>query len=172
MLKTFEESLRLVRARSRRDWQRDFPEPALSLWIPKRPQEPLVPAESVGFADRTREDSGVGGPFLSIGRSHVGWLRKSDRNAFPVISLGRGDECDVRIDIATISKLHAVFASCAGVWSLSDRGARNGLVVNERAIESGGSTDLRSGDQLLFGTQVEATFHSSDGLYDFLSLLA
>ncbi|MFO0615464.1 MAG: sigma 54-interacting transcriptional regulator [Polyangiaceae bacterium] len=82
--------------------------------------------------------------------------------AFPFarerVVLGRSDEADVRIEVASISRRHALFerrASADGtrVWTVTDLGSHNGTFVDGRAttgaVELSPGAMVRAGDVLL-----------------------
>lgn len=58
----------------------------------------------------------------------------------PVYRIGRDSQADIRIEHASISRLHAQLHCADGGWSLSDAGSKNGVRVNGRAIAR---TELR-----------------------------
>ncbi len=70
-----------------------------------------------------------------------------------VLTVGRGDACDVRIDDdARVSRHHATFALEAAGLVVEDHRSRNGVLLNggrivERAV-------LRAGDRVTIGAQV------------------
>ena len=121
----------------------------------------------------TLEDEGFGHLLAAeAGCNAVAWLDKSERNIFGnIISLGRAPSNDVQLPFETISKVHAVFTRVGDSWRLSDRDARNGLYLNGRRVEPGSTVDLRDGDRLRFGSQIEGTFYTPEALYDFLARL-
>jgi membrane-bound lytic murein transglycosylase D len=50
-------------------------------------------------------------------------------------SIGRGEDCDIRIDDAEVSRKHMVVSCEAGRWSLQDR-SRNGIFADGERVES------------------------------------
>src|SRR3982751_6829110 len=44
--------------------------------------------------------------------------------------IGRGNDCEVRVDHWSISRFHAELVGSAGAWSLRDTGSKNGLRVD------------------------------------------
>ncbi len=69
--------------------------------------------------------------------------------------LGRGSDCDLRLDEPHISATHAAFLCSSAQTTVQDLGSTNGTLVNGDRIA--GTRVLRHGDLLLFGT-VEARY--------------
>lgn len=66
-------------------------------------------------------------------------------------TIGRKDDCNIRIPLAVVSRRHAeVFVDEEGV-SLKDLGAANGTYLNNRRIQE---EDLEAGDQIMVGPVV------------------
>jgi diguanylate cyclase (GGDEF)-like protein len=79
--------------------------------------------------------------------------------------VGRGDNCDIRINDSSVSRRHAMVQAGEGGWSVTDLGSTNGTFLNNAAVES---ASLRDGDYLrignciyrfLTGGNVEAQYH-------------
>lgn len=148
-----------------------YPHPALTLRIPAGAAGG-APKKGVSLND-TLDDEGLaallGDP---LDRTHVAFLVKSERNPFGnIISLGRAATNDVCIEHSSISKVHAVFTCVGASWKVSDRRAKNGLYVNRLQVEAGASVPLDDGALIAFGTQVEGTFHTPRGLFNFLEVV-
>lgn len=147
-----------------------YPHPALTLRVPSG--APAAPKKEVSLND-TLDDEGLmallGDP---LDRTHVAFLVKSERNPFAnIISVGRAATNDVCIDHSSISKVHAVFTCVGTSWKVSDRKAKNGLYVNRVQVDAGATVPLEDGALIAFGTQVEGTFHTARGLFNFLELV-
>ncbi|MGB0684170.1 MAG: outer membrane lipoprotein-sorting protein [Magnetovibrionaceae bacterium] len=71
----------------------------------------------------------------------------------PVLTLGRGDAADVRIQDRGTSRLHAelAFDSVLGQWKLKDLGSANGTVLNGKRVQK---ALLSNGDTITMGTAV------------------
>lgn len=61
--------------------------------------------------------------------------------------IGRSPECDVVLDVAAVSRRHAVITHQDGAYSIKDNGSRNGTLVNGTLVN--GEAQLRDGDQIL-----------------------
>src|SRR5438270_10844105 len=66
----------------------------------------------------------------------------------PVLLIGRHPECDVRIDLSTISRRHCCVALAYDRVMIRDLGSRNGLRVNGRLVDE---AQLRPGDEVAIG---------------------
>jgi FHA domain len=75
----------------------------------------------------------------------------------PVNTLGRAEDCDVVIDLPSISRVHARFDVSGGVCTLTDLGSRNGIRVNGMIVQG---SEVRPGDVLHIG-DIEFRFDMS-----------
>src|SRR3954464_5142581 len=66
----------------------------------------------------------------------------------PVLLIGRHPECDVRLDLAKISRRHCCVALAYDRVMIRDLGSRNGLRVNGLVVEE---AQLRLGDEVAIG---------------------
>lgn len=76
--------------------------------------------------------------------------------AFPLraddeLRIGRGEECEVQIDHASVSRQHAVVRSDGVVVSFRDLGSKNGSAVGEIAVERGATVAVTPGAELKVG---------------------
>src|SRR5687767_8356655 len=62
--------------------------------------------------------------------------------------IGRGPDCDLRIEDSRLSRRHAEIAVSGGCWRFGDLGSKNGTTLAGR--EPGEAT-LRDGDWISFG---------------------
>jgi diguanylate cyclase (GGDEF)-like protein len=77
-----------------------------------------------------------------VGRVHV------VEPAQPV-KLGRADECTLRFDDTSLSRLHATVTAIAGGFVFTDNGSTNGSTVNGTNVGKG--VTLRDGDRIQMG---------------------
>ena len=64
------------------------------------------------------------------------------------VTIGRSADCDVRIDSADVSRMHAAVVAKSGRWFLEDLGSSNGTQLNGRAVRN---AELRNGDIVQIG---------------------
>jgi hypothetical protein len=67
----------------------------------------------------------------------------------PVLTVGRGADCDVALSDTTVSRVHAVLMLFGGQWIIHDQQSTNGTRVNGRRVW--GSTVVEPGDRVSFG---------------------
>ena len=67
-------------------------------------------------------------------------------------TLGRGLDCEVRIDASGVSRNHARIAVTAADTAIIDLGSKNGTWVNGE--RTSGLTPLKDGDEIVLGTAV------------------
>ncbi|MEM6799620.1 MAG: FHA domain-containing protein, partial [Planctomycetota bacterium] len=72
--------------------------------------------------------------------------------------IGRSGDCDIALDVAAVSRRHAVVHREDGRFFVEDLGSRNGTLVNGQKIV--GKTPLRDGDRILVCDQ-EFAFHQN-----------
>jgi two-component system cell cycle response regulator len=81
--------------------------------------------------------------------------------------IGRGNDCDIVVDLDSVSRRHATIERKGGSILISDLGSTNGTYVNEEVVEE---QPLRDGDQVkignaifkfLSGGNVEAGYHEA-----------
>jgi two-component system cell cycle response regulator len=81
--------------------------------------------------------------------------------------IGRGSDCDIVVDLDSVSRRHATIERKGGSILISDLGSTNGTYVNELLVEE---QPLRDGDQVkignaifkfLSGGNVEAGYHEA-----------
>lgn len=65
-------------------------------------------------------------------------------------TIGRSRECDVVLDDAGISRLHAELRPSAAGWTIEDRGSTNGVLVNGERLH--GARLLHVGDRVELGS--------------------
>lgn len=75
-----------------------------------------------------------------------------------LVTIGRGDLADVRIDDVTISRRHAELRPELGAWLVADLGSANGVLLNDVRIDA--PRRLANGDRIGIG-QVVLRFGSS-----------
>ena len=71
--------------------------------------------------------------------------------------VGRSPECDVVLDVAAVSRRHAVVIHEKGLYFVKDNGSRNGTIVNGQQVVD--RAQLRDGDQVLI-CDVLLEFHN------------
>jgi pSer/pThr/pTyr-binding forkhead associated (FHA) protein len=77
------------------------------------------------------------------------------RRDFPIgggtTTIGRKDDCDIRIPLSEVSRRHAELLKDEGGVLLKDLGAANGTYLNNRRISE---EELEPGDQIIIGPVV------------------
>ncbi len=66
------------------------------------------------------------------------------------VVVGSSPECDLVVQDAAVSRVHAVLDRVSAVWTVRDVGSSNGTYVNGKRIA--GESRLRPGEELLLGT--------------------
>lgn len=87
-----------------------------------------------------------------------GWALRSESDLlagqfYPLAAAtvaGRGVECDLRIDDATLSRRHAELTVHGGVLHVRDLGSANGVFVNDARVDD---AELSAGDRLRLGSR-------------------
>src|SRR5712691_3070092 len=94
-----------------------------------------------------------------IARQGMAWLEQPSgerRYVQSELRIGRGEQNDLRLNDASVSRHHAFLRRVDGRYLLSDVGSQNGTFVNGRQVHA--PSALQSGDRIRAGT-TELTFH-------------
>ncbi|MEO8705208.1 MAG: FHA domain-containing protein [Kofleriaceae bacterium] len=67
--------------------------------------------------------------------------------------VGRSRTCQLQLDLANVSAVHAELTWDGRVWSLRDLGSRNGSFVDERRLAAGEQVALEAGQIIGFGVR-------------------
>ncbi len=107
---------------------------------------------------------------------HVYAIRKAGTSRFggDYIGVGRGENNDILVEDASISKFHAFIVQETAGFSLSDAGSRNGTFVNDQRVGSyrdAKPVGLRDGDRVRLG-EVRLTYLTADSLWRLLQRAA
>jgi len=92
-------------------------------------------------------------------RQGMAWLEQPSgerRYVQSELRIGRGEQNDLRLNDASVSRYHAFLRRVDGRYLLSDVGSQNGTFVNGRQVHA--PSALESGDRIRAGT-TELTFH-------------
>lgn len=73
-------------------------------------------------------------------------------------AIGRGAEADVRIELSSVSSVHAVIAPGAKGFTIKDSGSTNGTFVDGQKLDPGVPKPLASGSVVRFGPELRLTF--------------
>ena len=99
-------------------------------------------------------DERIAGPQLWLVQAPGALLGKTYNLPRVTVTVGRAMDCDVRIDLPSISRHHAELSPIEGSgWRLRDMGSRHGVSVNGRAVREGA---VAFGDHIGFGKDVVA----------------
>src|SRR5438874_9560788 len=100
------------------------------------------------------------GPALGVvARQGMAWLEQPSgerRYVQSELRIGRGEQNDLRLNDASVSRHHAFLRRVDGRYLLSDVGSQNGTFVNGRRVHA--PSALQSGDRIRAGT-TELIFH-------------
>lgn len=66
----------------------------------------------------------------------------------PILTIGRGSECDVTIQSSKISRQHCCVAQVTTGYVIRDLGSTNGVRINRKRVEE---SLLTAGDELIIG---------------------
>ena len=79
-----------------------------------------------------------------------------------LVVVGRKDDCDIRLEHKSVSKLHCVLVKMEGLLLLRDLGSTNGTLVNGKRLLD--EMVLRDGDTLQLGSLVlQVVLHDEPG---------
>lgn len=75
------------------------------------------------------------------------------------VTLGRGRQCTIQFDDATLSRVHARVVRREGSYFVEDPGSLNGCFVNDRRVQQG---PLADGDRVRLGSGASFRFQTVD----------
>jgi len=87
------------------------------------------------------------------------------------IVLGRGEECTVQVNHASVSDVHARFEAFGSIWSIQDAGSKNGTILNGRQLGSNEQSPIKFGTKILLG-DAQFLFLSSEETFDLIQDLS
>src|SRR5207245_6592392 len=94
-----------------------------------------------------------------IARQGMAWLEQPSgerRYVQSELRIGRGEQNDLRLSDASVSRFHAFLRRVDGRYLLSDVGSQNGTFVNGKQVHA--PSALQSGDRIRVGT-TQFIFH-------------
>ncbi|MCP4499673.1 MAG: FHA domain-containing protein [Deltaproteobacteria bacterium] len=100
-------------------------------------------------------------------------VKRAEDSAFPFVSVGRTNNCDIMLPDESVSKLHAILKEIDGVIYIQDADSQNGTSLGgaEAPIRGQGKAPgLVSGSEVLFGA-VRMHFVDAAGLRSRAALL-
>ena len=75
-------------------------------------------------------------------------------------TLGRAEECSVRLSDESLSRVHAQVLRVAGTWMFADKGSTNGSYLNDQRVER--PSRLSDGDRIRLGATTTLRFSLLD----------
>jgi hypothetical protein len=96
--------------------------------------------------------------------------RKESSQHQTIITIGRGEECDVRLAHPLVSKKHAYFMHDAQGFSLCDADSTNGCFADGNKLEAHKPFRLADSVALRFGPAVKYRFFGSRAFFAFCAM--
>jgi pSer/pThr/pTyr-binding forkhead associated (FHA) protein len=94
------------------------------------------------------------------GRKLVIALDGQQRRTYPLdsgtLTVGRSNDCDIRIHSPFVSRMHARICVRGAATFIEDLSSKNGILVNAKAID--GTAPLHDGDIVSLGGQLELKY--------------
>jgi len=75
-----------------------------------------------------------------------------------VISVGRGEECDIILPERQVSRVHLRIRRADGEYFVEDLGSKNGTFVNGQPVQEGATVRLQDGDEIEVALCVRLVF--------------
>ncbi|MEZ0228440.1 MAG: FHA domain-containing protein [Planctomycetota bacterium] len=99
-------------------------------------------------------------------------VRRKEGSQLSIITVGRGEECDIRLAHPLISKKHAYFQQDAEGWLLADAESTNCTFVDGDKLEAHKPRRLNDSVVLRFGPAVKYRFFLSQSFHAYCSMRA
>ncbi len=90
------------------------------------------------------------------GRAALLWVDGRTVAVYDGMTVGRDDDCEIRLGDSRVSRRHARFRVQRGIAKLEDLGSRNGTRVSGKDLN--GLYTLADGDMVSFGGSIAARF--------------
>lgn len=106
-------------------------------------------------ADAPQREGGDQPPYVG----QLSFLIKRAGNPFPdYVSVGRGRNADLTLQLSAVSKVHAAFHRSGDGWEVSDQRSSNGTTVNATRLAEGARHKLADGDRVRLGDAIAFEF--------------
>lgn len=109
-------------------------------------------------------------PEFGSASGYILTVKKSERNPFTPVSVGRAGNNDLILHDPAVSKFHAQILVLPSSWKLIDWNSTNGTFLNDRRLSPEKVVDIENGDKIAFGRDSMARFYSPEGLWRFVQL--
>ncbi len=106
------------------------------------------------------------GPFL------LAVTKKEKGQHGSIVTVGRGEDCDLRIPHPLVSKRHAYFTREGDTWSLADAESSNGTFADGVALAPHQKHQLADSEPLRFGPEVRYRYFGALAFYKYMSYRA
>jgi len=87
------------------------------------------------------------------------------------LTLGRGDDCTIKVNHASVSDVHAKFEAFGSIWSIQDSGSKNGTLLNGRKLNANEQSPIKFGTKIILG-EAQFLFLSSEETFDLIQDLS
>jgi hypothetical protein len=94
--------------------------------------------------------------------------RRDDGKTSSIITVGRSDDCDLKLAHPLVSKRHAYFTQSEGAWCVADAESSNGTYADGNRLEPHKLHKLTDSEVLRFGPEVKYRFFGSLAFYRYL----
>jgi hypothetical protein len=99
-------------------------------------------------------------------------VRRSSSSQLSIITVGRGEECDIRLAHPLISKKHAYFQQDAEGWLIADAESTNCTFMDGEKLEPHKPRRLTDSVVLRFGPAVKYRFFSPQSFHAYCAMRA
>jgi pSer/pThr/pTyr-binding forkhead associated (FHA) protein len=89
-----------------------------------------------------------------------------------IVTVGRGEDCDVRVVHPLVSKRHAYFTQNDQGWHLADAESSNGTFVDGNRLEPHKLQPLHDSVVLRFGPEIKYRFFGPVAFFKYVSMRA
>jgi pSer/pThr/pTyr-binding forkhead associated (FHA) protein len=125
------------------------------------PEAPTVTNSSGRAVAKKKDDPAKSPVILPI-------VRGDQSKHATIITVGRGEGCDVRLVHPLVSKRHAYFTQTEQGWFIADADSSNGTFADGIKLEAHKHHLLADSEVLRFGPEVKYRFFRSAALYKYL----
>jgi hypothetical protein len=99
-------------------------------------------------------------------------LRRDSSRHTSIVTVGRGEECDIRLAHPLVSKRHAYFTQNEKGWCIADADSSNGTYADGNRLEPHRLHLLADSEVLRFGPEIKYRFFTTASFYKYVAYRA
>lgn len=99
-------------------------------------------------------------------------VKRREGSKLSIITVGRGEDCDIRLSHALVSKKHAYLQQEGEGWTITDVASTNCTFADGSKLEAHKAYPLSGSEAIRFGPAVKYRFFLSRGFFEYMQFRA